>query len=149
MNRPTFRLDGKSIRAVFFDLYLLDAAGQVEHLMQYKKGRLEEFGGKTAVVDYHYLDTGVREAMEESNNVLTKDELLEAAQEAINRRQYILQVVDRTCPSPAPVRAGALRGPRSARQVVYVPHRQYCDAATPMHPRMSYRRYLILCNCKE
>ena len=148
MDRPTFRLDGQPIRAVFFDLYSTDSQGEIYHLMQEKEGILEEFGGKTDAQDFHYLDTGVRETLEESNGVLNHDELLQEAQHAINEGRYILNASSKAlivrvfCPR---YYHSSLFGDREIhdnheRKVVYVSATIYRDSKTRFHPRMTYAR---------
>ena len=82
MNRPTFYTNNKPIRAGGVIFYYQDELTKnIKILMQYtertidnvKKHLYEDIGGKTEQSDICINDTIVREILEETNNIITKE----------------------------------------------------------------------------
>ena len=82
MNRPTFYINKSPIRAGGVIFYYQDELTKnIKILMQYtertidnvKKNLYEDIGGKTDNVDTCINDTIIREVIEETNNIITKE----------------------------------------------------------------------------
>lgn len=76
--------------------------GQMEFLLQEKKGALQDLGGKVDTSDASLLDTIAREACEETNGLLDKEDLKsrlstnENAYYHISHSKYIFTVIPAT-----------------------------------------------------
>ena len=100
-NRPTFYLDNNpehKIRAAGLILYRYNTEiNEPEYLMIKYKGRYEDFGGKTDLVDGCINDTVVREADEESNGILSKKKMKVKVDKAkpvyCNWSKYLVYIV--------------------------------------------------------
>ena len=95
-------------KLVFYydDIWQVKAAGIIlysitndfSYLMILKNGRYEDFGGKISTNDNDYYDTAIREASEESNNLIniTRERLFLSKHYYIKKSKYVLFFVEAT-----------------------------------------------------
>ena len=97
--RPTFCYKNNKdqlIRAGGLILYRYDDLGEAEFLLIRAFGRYEDFGGRTDAIDTSIEDTICREADEESNGILGKNEMLDLIKNEepvyCNKSKYMIYI---------------------------------------------------------
>lgn len=99
--RPTFYYNNESdnrIRAAGLLIYRFTKHMlEPEYLMINSKGKYEDFGGKTDIIDSCIDDTVIREADEESNGVIDKESITKRIKNSnpvyCNRSKYLVYVI--------------------------------------------------------
>lgn len=100
-DRPTFyTIDNEPIRACGVIFYKKNKlTGDIKILIEYSNNIYEDIGGKTDILDKDIYDTIIRETIEETNGVITKqiiDKYILANHHLIyvSKAKYILMLVE-------------------------------------------------------
>ena len=88
--RPTFQYNGNPVRACGI-IFWTKIQGVRWNLLRHYKGKWQDIGGKTDVVDNNILSTATREVCEETNGKLTPKKIRKLLKNGKTKKHYSLK----------------------------------------------------------